>query len=417
LRKYYNKKIKNKVRVKTLDWKRKEGEKKYAYLYRIYSNQHLIGTNEEVGELCRRELGEDFDESAYRKVYQSFDLIFQDIKEQILDKEYLDELDQKMDEMYKQQVKTRDALREKRKTLRDEARIEVLRDAIKESVALMPSINYVPDEKLKLSPDGNEAILCISDWHVGDKFENFRNTYNISVLNERINLLVEQALHHCKINNVTHLVVANLGDMIAGNIHGSIRVQSELDTIEQTKKAAFWILQVLIRLSEKIKKVTYRSCLDNHSRVNKDYSEHIERESFAKFIDWWLELALEKEKAEAQKKGKKLDVSFMQDNLDDNIGYFKCAGKNIFFVHGHLDQVNSVLQNLTFGTGIIADSVLMGHWHSDKMKNFQGRKVYLNGSLKGTDEYAKDKRLFGDASQTLLVFHDKSISNICINLQ
>lgn len=389
-----------------MDWKRKEGEKKYAYLYRIYSNQHLIGTNEEVGELCRRELGEDFDESAYRKVYQSFDLIFQDIKEQILDKEYLDELDQKMDDMYKQQIKVRDALREKRKTLRDEARIEVLVDAIRENAGNYPTIKPVYSKELSLIKDGNEAILCISDWHVGLTVENFRNKYNEEILEQRVQALYEKTVAYCKMANVSHLYIINLGDLVSGFIHTSIRVESELDTIEQVKKSAALVYQLLMRLSEHIPNIVYKSCLDNHSRINKDYKEHIEKESFANLVSWWLEAKLEGTR-----------VKMISDNIDPNIGYFVLNnGKKVFFVHGHLETISTVIQDLTFGTNIIPDIVLCGHFHSDKMKNFQGKKLYINGSLIGVDSYALNKRLFGDPTQTLLLFNGQETIDIRLNL-
>ncbi|MDD4154670.1 MAG: hypothetical protein PHT30_04620, partial [Bacilli bacterium] len=372
----------------------------------IYSNQHLIGTNEEVGELCRRELGEDFDESAYRKVYQSFDLIFQDIKEQILDKEYLDELDQKMDEMYKQQIKTRDVLREKRKTLRDEARIEVLIDAIRENAESYPTIKPVYSKELLSIKDGNEAILCISDWHVGMTVDNFRNKYNEEILEQRVQTLYEKTVAYCKMANVTKLHAINMGDFMAGNIYGSIRVESELDTIEQVKKSASLIYQLLMRLSEHIPSINYRSCLDNHSRVNKDYKEHIEKESFANLTSWWLEAKLEG-----------TGVKMVNDNIDPNIGHFILEnGKKIFFVHGHLEKISTVIQDLTFGTNIIPDIVLCAHFHSDKMKNFQGKRLYINGSLIGTDSYALNNRLFGDPTQTLLIFNNKETMDIRINV-
>jgi len=389
-----------------LNWNKKADESKWSYIYRIYSNQDLIGNNEFLGNLCRKELGEDFDESAYRKPYQYFSIIFEEIKDQIFDGTYLKELDDKMDLLYKQQVKTRDQSREKRKTLRDEARIETVVDAIKEHAESYPTINPVYSEELLAMKDGNEAILIIGDWHVGDCFDNFRNCYNEEILEQRVQELQNKTIAYCKTMNVSTLNVVNVGDMIAGNIHGSIRVETELDMVEQIKKSAVLVYQLLNYLSEHIPNVTYRSCLDNHSRMNKDYKEHIEKESFAYFTDWWLDAKLEDSR-----------VKIIHDNLDPNIGMFTLKnGKNTFFVHGHRDQINTSIQNLTFGSNIICDILLMGHYHNDKMKSFQGKKVYVNGSLKGVDAFALNHRLFGDATQTLLVFDDKNTIDIRINL-
>lgn len=389
-----------------MDWKRQEGETKYAYLYRIYSNQSLIGNNETLGKICRENLGEDFDESAYRKAYQAFDLIFQDIKDKLLDKTYLDELDEKMDLLYKQQVKTRDQAREKRRTLRDEARIEVMIDAIRESAESYPSIKPIYRDEIIMAENGSEGILTLSDWHVGDEIDNFKNEFNEKILEERVATLVRKTIKYCVIHNVTKLHVINTGDILSGIIHPSIRLESEFCVIEQVKKASCLIYQLLINLSENLKNVTYRSTLDNHSRIMANKHEHIEKESFANLISWWLEAKLEGSR-----------VQIIKDNIDENIGLFQLNnGKNVFFVHGHLDQPATVTQNLTFGTGVIADIVICGHFHADKMKTFQGKKVYLAGSLRGVDSFALNHRMFGDATQMLLVFDEDETVDIRLNL-
>ena len=100
------------------------------------------------------------------------------------------------------------------------------------------------------------------------------------------------------------------------------------------------------------------------------------------------------------------------DNIDDNIGYLKINGKNIFFSHGHLGSQHTITQDLTFATGIIADIVLLGHFHKDQTKNFQCKIVFFNGTLKGVDEYAMKKRLFGLPSQSLIIFDENDVFDI-----
>jgi hypothetical protein len=47
----------------------------------------------------------------------------------------------------------------------------------------------------------------------------------------------------------------------------------------------------------------------------------------------------------------------------------------------------------------------------------QGRsKVFINGSLVGVDEYAKDKRYFSEPSQSLLVFDEDDVIDIELKL-
>jgi len=389
-----------------LDFSKLESEDRNQYICRICSLKETIGTWQDVADIIRTELNENYDESAYRKIFQSFQKIFESTKQDYLDNTIIEEIDKKKDILYKQQVKTFDKMREYRKTLRDEARIEVLIDAIRESAESYPTIKPIYSKELLSIKEGNEAILNISDWHCGSEIDNFRNKFNEQILEDRVQKLMEQTVAYCKMANVTKLNVVNGGDMVSGSIHASVRIEADLDIVEQVKKSSALIYQLLMYLSEHIPVLTYRSTLDNHSRMNKDYKEHIEKENFSNLSSWWLEAKLEGTR-----------VRMMKDNIDENIGCFVLNnGKKVGFVHGHLDTINTVIQDLTFGTNIMFDIVLMSHYHSDKMKSFQGRRLFINGSLRGVDSYALNKRLFGDATQTLLIFNEQDIIDIRINL-
>ena len=228
------------------DEKIKENESRESYIHRIYSNQSLIGDNECLGEICRKELKESFDESAYRKTYQNFVKMFEAVKSEFYDNEHIKKMEEQKDLLFKQQVKTRDWTREKNKTLRDEARIEFLIDAIRESAESYPTIKPTYSKELLSIKEGNEANLLIGDWHVADCFDNFRNSFNIEILEKRVQLLMEKTVAYCKMANVTKLNLINLGDCVSGNIHTSIRVEAELDMVEQIKKASALIYQLLM---------------------------------------------------------------------------------------------------------------------------------------------------------------------------
>ena len=62
------------------------------------------------------------------------------------------------------------------------------------------------------------------------------------------------------------------------------------------------------------------------------------------------------------------------------------------------------------------DYVLMGHYHSSKQKVFEGCNVIVNSSIVGPEQYAFSKRLFGKASQKLLIFEGDNFYNMDIYL-
>lgn len=394
-----------------MNFNKLDNELELEYILRICSQKDVIGTWAKVASILNENLNQNYDESAYRKKYQSYKTlksIATEEKEKEIDDEHIITLKEEQDKLYKQQIKTRDALREYRSGLRDEARIENLLDCIKEdTVRYNPEINYY-----KGNDNGiNTAILCIGDWHCGDEVDNFYNKFNLTILEQRIAELGYKTIKYCKRNNVKTLNVVNLGDMIQNSIHTTCRVINEMDAINQVKQVSRLIYNLLTVLAENIEQVTYRSVLDNHSRINMNYKEHIEKESFAKLIDWWLVEKINYHNEKYQDLIKN-PILMEFDNIDDNIGYLKINGKNIFFSHGHLGSQHTITQDLTFATGIIADIVLLGHFHKDQTKNFQGKKVFFNGTLKGVDEYAMKKRLFGLPSQSLIIFDENDVFDI-----
>jgi hypothetical protein len=369
--------------------------------------------NAELTELKSKD--EILSESTYRQQYRIAVLYYEDVfKKKDMseeDKKLVDLIDKKTQDLYKQQVKMQDTAREYRKHLRDDARIEVLKESIVEDTKKYDI--ELKEYQGELMGD-KSAILCIGDWHTGALVSNFRNKYNFDIQLQRITELQNKTIEYCKNNKVKVLNVINLGDMIEGVIHNTARIESEKDAIEQVKCAARLIINLLVNLAQHIEQVTYRSVLDNHSRVTQNFKDHIEKESFCKLIDWWLEEKINNINNEAEKNGLVNRIIFEQDNIDDNLGMLEVDSYIGFFTHGHLGNKNTVVQDLTFGTNIIPDFVVMGHWHEDKVKNFQGKKVYFNGSLKGTDSYTLNKRMFSDPSQTLLICSGRDILEVPI---
>lgn len=386
-----------------INYRRKENEEYEDYLCRICDMKPAIGSWQDVTNILNAELGYNYGESKYRKEYSTFSKIFNARKDKLFDEDFLKEIDDKMSELYKQQVKTRDAIREKNKTLRDEARIETLIESMADSISFLPEYNL----KYDIQENGEkEAILMIGDWHYGAFVDNFYNKYNITIAKERIAKLKEYVIKYCKDNNVKTLNILNLSDNFEGNIHVSCRVSAEIDVVSQIMQVSELIAEFLKEISLNVAEVNYRSVLDNHSRANKKYNEHIEKENFSRIIDFYLAQRL-----------KNTNVNMIFDNIDENIGLFDLAnGKSVAFVHGHLDRPSTVLQNLSLATKKIIDFVCVGHYHSTQSQTFGSSKVYVNGTLKGVDDYALNSRLFSDPAQSMLIFDDNNIFNIEIRL-
>lgn len=394
------------------DFKLQPNETEKHFIWRVYRYMEDTGSisQSDAGEICNRELRVDYDESRHRKIYQGFTGMWKEVQHEYVQDDSLTErlllIDKREDDLYKSKVKAWDALREKRKTLRDEARIEEMFDFIVDVAKTIEPYKFA-EREIRLN--GNDtAVLQLSDWHMGETYKNYWGSFSPQILEDKVNDLIHKTIAHCQKNNIGTLYVCSLGDMISGNIHVSARVSDTLDSIEQTMRVSELMVHLLHTLSEYGLKIKYISTLDNHSRINKNYKEHIEKESMAKLMDWHI-------LSKVGDNPKYENIEIISNIIDDNIGYFEIDGKVFYCVHGHLDNPRTVIEDLSMSVGIKADYVLMGHFHSFAINEKYFAKCIINGSMSGVGDYAKGKRLFSNSSQNLLMFYGED--DLILNMQ
>ena len=307
-------------------------------------------------------------------------------------------------DLYKQEIKTRDSLNSYRRHLRDEARLEKFKDLMKECVVDLSKLPVV--ECGFSSPSEKEAVLMISDLHLGVEIDNYYNKFNKDIAIKRLVKLTNDAIRYCTENKVARLYVLLLGDFIHGTIHTNARLEQQMNVVEQIMLASEVLADCLNKLKAAAPHIIVCSCTDNHSRALPDLHESIEAENFGKLITFYLEARLAGS-----------GIEFKKDNLDQEVGLIEFAnGKTGVFMHGHHDGINTLFQNMVAYTGRVISYGFIGHYHQEKMKSFNGFRVFVNGSILGLDQYAFSKRLFGKPSQTLLIFDGDNIINHSIDL-
>jgi len=309
-----------------------------------------------------------------------------------------------MHELYKERQRLRDERTNLNRKLRDESRIERLRDTIAE---VIPTLNELPKCKWVGSAfDGVEAVALFSDMHIGMEIDDYCNKYNLKIARARVDKWVADVIKYCKRSNVIRLNVVNLGDCIHGIIHDTLRIESEFDAVEQVMQASEIISQALNKLQEASPEVIYRSCSDNHSRMVADKHQSLERENYFRLIDWFVEERL-----------KGTNVKFAHDNLSISMGKFRLLnGKLVMFAHGHMNKPQRAFQEFIGATEEYVHYVLLGHYHEEKVKFFQNMKVFVNGSICGADQFAESIRKYTKPAQTLLIFEGDDLINHSIGL-
>ena len=277
---------------------------------------------------------------------------------------------------------------------RSEVAKEELHNAIIEAAKEMKPI--VIKEK-KFTSGTTEAVVMISDWHIGNCFDLFMNSYNYEIAVKRVEKYLNKVVEQIKRNNVKKVNVINLGDSVNGFLRTTNRIENEFDIAQQVIKATELVAQFLAKIAENTPEITYRSVLDNHGRLTAQYVDSIREENVTVLMDWYLE-----------QRFKNTKVQICHDNLDNSMMHFTLLnGKKCVGVHGDQGNgVNSIVQEVYGATREFTDVIFMGHMHQEKEKMFQGTRVIMCNSLMGPDQFARSKNLYGDPSQTTVIFEE-----------
>lgn len=241
--------------------------------------------------------------------------------------------------------------------------------------------------------DSKEAILCISDWHYGMDFTNYWNNYNPDIARERIVKLQDMVTKTIVDEGVSRLHIVNLGDMIAGRIHLTIRLESRIDVITQTIEVSEILAEFVHALSQ-YAKIDYYDCADNHSRLEPNKKEALNLETLQRIIPWYLQTRLSNQN----------DITihtnnrYGEDIINFNIFDYKIAG-----VHGDKDRPIDVVNNINLLTKEHFDMILTAHLHHFSADEKDDTLIISNGSLMGTDTYSKNLRLYSRPSQNLII--------------
>lgn len=311
---------------------------------------------------------------------------------------------------YKNKTKLRELLNEYNGHLRKEAKLESFLELLKESIEpfakaqITKKINK--DDVCKDVPE-SEAVLPFADLHLGNDTHNYRNTFTLDTARARVNQICNDTITYCKQNNVKTLHFLNLGDLISGLIHESLRYTQKLNVVNQLMKAVEIVAEMLYDLGANIPEVIYRSVTDNHSRMNANLSQSIDAENLNLLFTEFLKLKL----------ANMSNIKFCENDIDISIGRFYLKnGKCIVYAHGDKEKKVSVVQDTMGLIREFPDYIFLAHYHNAAEHTFQGAKVFVTGSICGTDNYAFSHRLFGDAEQKLVIFRDRNILNISIML-
>lgn len=383
---------------------RRTDESKLDYIKRIVYGKLVDKTiDEDYTELSELIFGEgkQFNSSEVRKRFYGIKAVLEVIDEEGLNDisgdELLKEIESKTIELEKVKIRMQDQKREYKNLIRPQARferiLEVMRECVDSKNELYP-FEYNPRGSIERISE-KEAVLIISDWHISAAFNHYFGKYNMEIAKSRIQTLLNKTIEYCKDNKIGTLHLELLGDNISGGIHWSSKVNSEEDCVSQTMTLCELLSGFIGELCNNINDVKVYSVVGNHSRVNMNKKDNQNGENLERLVPFYLKARLK-------------DIPNVEivekANIDDGIIMFDVLNTKIVGVHGDLDRPTQVVDNMIKMLRVFPNEIHMGHLHHHYEKEEYEIEVVINGSLQGTDDYAKDIRKSGRAMQKLMIY-------------
>ena len=262
---------------------KEDNESLDEYSVRLVENKDIYDLKwNEIADLINRYSDKKLSPDAYRKrlkVRRSTDNTKND-------KSYFEELQ-------KLRVKISDERTQNRAYIRKIAREETYKEIAESTVENLAEIKpfQSPDKVLNTNTT-KDGIIVLSDWHYGIEIDNALNTYNTEIFSQRLQKLLNKTYEYAVENRLTHINVVDLGDLISGLIHPTIRISNRIDVITQIMEVSEYLASFILELS-KYFVVDYYGCIDNHSRLSPNKEESLDMESLTRIVPWFLTQRLE----------------------------------------------------------------------------------------------------------------------------
>ena len=383
-------------------FKRLENEDENAYIWRVCDNKDLIGTWQDVCNLLNEELHHDYNESWYRKMYQSFMMVFDSIKDKYFDNEQLNKMEQKKQEIIKERFRLNDERTAYNRALRNDARLETRLDILEQKITDFGKINFPDSNYSDNNVADNDLLVLLSDLHIGQTFKSFNGEYNTKIAQTRMGQYVNKIIEIGKKNNSDKCYVSLQGDLISNSIHKSIAITNQENVIQQIKFASELITAFIYELSHHFNRVIVTSVSGNHSRLDKK-EDALKDERLDDLVIWYMDAALNNVK----------NIDIITNNPDTTFAVMDIRGKKYINVHGDYDVFSkNGVASLSMMLGYFPYAITFGHLHTCAMSDEGGIKIIRGGSLAGSgDDYTIEKRLTGKASQMVCVCTDKGIES------
>ena len=389
-----------------MEFKRLENESDEELIYRVCSQKDAIGTWDDVKDVLNELLDCDYGESTYRKKFQAFQKLMQANEHKFLDDDnYIKELRLERQELAKEKQKLSDERTELNRQIREQARKESYLDMIKNVLCHNTQQFEFNLNKNKIEDlcilSNKDLIVHITDVHTGIFIDNFKNHFDEDTLKKRIEKYTSKIIEIQELHKAENCYII-ASELISGLIHNNLRLQNNLDLMEQFKLVSLLIATMIKELVSHFNEIYVYTVEGNHSRIVAKKEDSLQGENMDILFPFYLEAKLQNYPS----------VHIEENTICQDIAIFNVRGNNVFASHGDKDAPSTVVQNYTMMFGVKPNLVYLGHRHTNGMTTVYDTKVIESGCVSGTDQYALSIRKCNRPEQTISVIDENGL--VCL---
>ena len=293
-------------------------------------------------------------------------------------------------------------------------------DVVKLVAEMVPPVTVMsptPIEHIRIGDKGTETdVLNLGDLHAGEVVSANEtmgiNQYNMTIMSRRLDMVFQKTLELVVLRrsslNIPQLIVAQLGDMVAGDIHMELQRTNVENMMITAVRTASMLAQGLAYLSPHFEQIRVPCVVGNHPRLSKKPS-YKERYYNWDFMVYQWEAAFCRHLKNVQFYIPKSPYMFINAESMRLLLFHGDAIKGWMGTPYYgIDRAILRLREMFAASDEYFDAVLLGHFHRRDDGDMATGPRIINGSLKGGDEFAMGSmQVTNKPTQNLLHFHSK----------
>lgn len=393
-----------------MDLHRRPGESAESYELRMCGLKDVLNKKwDEIAAIINDELGQDYSESRYRKKYSSVagtaDCSAVLGQGSVIDTDSLDQMTRAKTELAMERQKLQAEKLELTRQLRVQSRFESFYEKVASVVEALPVPDFIPRTS---SPNDKEYVLTLSDIHYGSTFESETNTYSRGIAKRRLEDLCGQVIEYVQRNNITHLYVLSLGDLVQGMIHMTDLQLNDIPVVDCVVEISRLLAQFLNELSAYCEIDFYAVSAANHSQTRPlgSKASELATEDLERIIVSYIsDMLMMNERVSVH-------VDLSRDYITFNIFGCQCIA-----LHGHqVKNLNAALKDYSGLHQRWYSYVFMGHLHAAQEivvgeRDDHNCSILVSPSIIGSCVYS-DKILKGAKAASRIYEFDADYGNV-----